>query len=108
MKVPAFIIQKTTIKTEKMWQFYLSVALWAVVYTTMNVSIVIFLAEQFGSYFLAGLALATGNFFSMFLIFRLIIYKKFLQLVLFFWLRLLVYPVRFYYLFIFCFLLIQQ
>ena len=66
MKVPAFIIQKTTIKTEKMWQFYLSVALWAVVYTTMNVSIVIFLAEQFGSYFLAGLALATGNFFSMF------------------------------------------
>ncbi len=66
MKVPAFISQKTTIKTEKMWQFYVSIALWAVVYTTMNVSIVIFLEQQFGSYLLAGLAIATGNFFSMF------------------------------------------
>ena len=66
MKVPAFILEKTTIQTEKMWQFYLSLVLWAVVYTTLNVSIVIFLKQQFGSYFLAGLALATGNFFSMF------------------------------------------
>lgn len=66
MRVPAFIQQKTTIQTERMWQFYLSVALWAVVYTTMNVSIVIFLAEQFHSYFLAGLALAIGNFCSLF------------------------------------------
>jgi len=66
MKVPAFISQKTTIKTEKMWQFYLSVALWSVVYATMNVSIVVFLEQQFGSYFLAGLAIAIGNFCSMF------------------------------------------
>lgn len=66
MKVPAFISNKTTIKTEKMWQFYLSVTLWSVVFATMNVSIVIFLAEQFGSYFLAGLAIAIGNFVSLF------------------------------------------
>lgn len=66
MKVPAFIQQRTTIQSEKTWQFYLSVAMWAVVYATMNVSIVIFLAEQFGSYFLAGCALALGNFCSLF------------------------------------------
>lgn len=66
MKVPAFISQKTTINTEKMWQFYLSVSLWSVVYATMNVSIVIFLAGQLDSYFLAGFALALGNFCSMF------------------------------------------
>ncbi len=65
MNVPGFIQNHSTIKDERMWHFYVTLASWASIYTAMNVSVVLFLNEALGSIFMAGLALAIGSLFSM-------------------------------------------
>ena len=65
MQIPSFVLAHTNIKDEKIWQFYVLLAVWACIYTVMNTSVVLFLNETLGSIFLAGLALAIGSVFSM-------------------------------------------
>jgi MFS family permease len=66
MQVPGYILEHTNIKDEKIWHFYLLLATWASIYTTMNVSVVLFLQEALGDIFLAGFALSIGSMCSMF------------------------------------------
>lgn len=67
MQVPWFIINHTTIRDEKMWQFYLLIALWSSVFTTMSISVLLFLQHLLWGLFLAGLAIAVWNTVSFFL-----------------------------------------
>lgn len=65
MKVPGFVLSRTNIKDAKIWHFYLLMAGWACVYTTMNVAIILFLQEALGNLFWAGLALSIGSVFAL-------------------------------------------
>jgi MFS family permease len=65
MQVPSYILKHTKIKDEKIWHFYMLLALWNCIYVTINVSVVLFLNEQLGNIFLAGLALSIGALFSL-------------------------------------------
>lgn len=58
-------MKHTSIHDSKMWHFYVVLIGWATIYTTMNISVVLFLHEILGSIFLAGLALAIGSIFSL-------------------------------------------
>ena len=67
MQVPWFILRRTTIRTEKMWQFYLLLVLWTAVFTAMQISVLLYLDHYLNSLFLAWLALAIWNICSLFL-----------------------------------------
>jgi len=67
MQVPWFIIRHTTIRDEKMWHFYILIALWSSVFTTMSISIVLFLQNALWGLFLAWLVISIWNTASFFM-----------------------------------------
>lgn len=67
MQVPWFILRHTTIREEKMWHFYILITLWSSVFTTMSISVLLFLQHALWSLFLAWFAIALWNTVSFFM-----------------------------------------